>query len=100
MILLFESDSQSAVTFLGDIIKGNYLGEIDGIDSLMNEAQNAAANDSAAKCKTVEEKIISDYSLLPIYYEASYYAQAKGVSGVDFHPGSGRVSFINATRED
>ncbi len=96
----FESDSQSAVTFLGDIIKGNYLGEIDGIDSLMNEAQNAAANDSAAKCKTVEEKIISDYSLLPIYYEASYYAQANGVSGVDFHPGSGRVSFINATRED
>lgn len=96
----FESDSQSAVTFLGDIIKGNYLGEINGIDSLIKEAQNAAANDLAAKCKAVEEKIISDYSLLPIYYEASYYAQAKGVSGVDFHPGSGRVSFVNATREN
>lgn len=96
----FESDSQNAVSFLSNIIKGNYLGEIDGIDSLLKDAQNSAADDLANACKAVEEKIISDYSLLPIYYEASYYAQAKGVSGVDFHPGSGRVSFVNATREN
>ncbi len=96
----FASDSQSSVTFLGDIINGNYVGEIDGIDALLKNAQNAAAGELANACKAVEEKIISDYSLLPIYYEASYYAQAKGVSHVDFHPGSGRVSFVNATRED
>ena len=96
----FESDSQNAVSFLSNIIKGNYLGEIDGIDSLLKDAQNSAADNLAAACKAVEEKIINDYSLLPIYYEASYYAQAKGVSGVDFHPGSGRVSFVNATREN
>lgn len=96
----FESSSQNAVTFLSDIIKSNYVGEIEGLDTLIKNAQNAAANDLAASCKAVEEKIINDYSLMPIHYEASYYAQAKGVSGVDFHPGSGRVNFVNATRED
>ena len=96
----FEADSQNAVSFLDNIINGNYVGEIDGIDSLLKDAQNSAADNLAAACRTVEEKIISDYSLLPVYYEASYYAQAKGVSGVDFHPGSGRVSFVNATREN
>ncbi len=96
----FEADSQNAVNFLDNIINGNYIGEIDGIDSLLKTAQNAAADALSGACKSVEEKIISDYSLLPIYYEASYYAQAEGVNGVDFHPGSGRVSFVNATRED
>lgn len=96
----FASNSDSAVTFLGDIIDGNYVGEINDIDKLLKNAQNAAAGDLANACKAVEEKIINDYSLLPLYYEASYYAQAKGVSNVDFHPGSGRVSFVNATRED
>lgn len=96
----FASDSDSAVAFLGNVINGNYVGEIDGIDSLLKDAQNTAADELAGACRSIEEKIINDYSLLPLYYEASYYAQAKGVSNVDFHPGSGRVSFVNAARED
>ena len=42
---------------------------------------------------------MKDYSIMPVMFESSYYAQAKGVSGVNFHAGSGRVSFVNATRE-
>lgn len=50
--------------------------------------------------KNCEKAILADYSIKPVLYESSYYAQAKGVANVQFHPGSGRISFVNATREE
>lgn len=95
----FEASSHSPVTFLSDILNSNYTGEISSAQTAVENAQNVTAKELSAACKAVEEEIINDWSLLPVLYESSYYAQAKGVSGIEFHPGSGRVSFINATRE-
>lgn len=95
----FEASSHSPVTFLSEIINNNYVGEIPSAKEAVENAQNASAEDLPDACRNAEEEIINDWSLFPVLYESSYYAQAKGVSGVDFHPGSGRVSFVNAERE-
>lgn len=96
----FEANTHSATGFISEIINGNYAGEIDGIDDALNAAQTASADSAADEYKKCEQALIDDYSVMPLLFESSYYAQAKGVSGVQFHAGSGRVSFVNATRED
>ena len=47
-----------------------------------------------------EQNIIDSHCVCPMIFESSYYASAKGVKNIQFHAGSGRVSFVNATRED
>lgn len=96
----FESNTHNAVSFISEIINGNYAGEIEGIDETLKSAQTANAGNAAEEYKKCEQALIDDYSVMPLLFESSYYAQAKGVSGVQFHAGSGRVSFVNATRED
>lgn len=96
----FEADNQNAVSFLNSIITGNYAGEIPDVQKALATAQTANAGNMASACKKCEQALINDYSVMPVLFESSYYAQAKGVSGVQFHAGSGRVSFVNATRED
>lgn len=96
----FSADTDNALQFLSTIIDGSYCGEISNAENAISKAQTVSADQLASACKNVEEEIINDYSLVPILFESSYYAQADGVSGVDFHPGSGRVSFVNATRKD
>lgn len=96
----FESENQNAVMFLGEIINGNYLGELNNVQKALNSAEHSGANKMAAACRKCEQEIMKDYSIMPVFYEASYYVQAKGVSGIQFHAGSGRVSFVNATREN
>ena len=65
---------------------------------VLADAASADAADLADACRECEAELYQNYSFLPVFYESCYYAEAKGVSGVQFHPGSGRVSFINATR--
>lgn len=96
----FEASTHNAAGFISEIIKGNYAGDIENIEDILNNAQTASADDAAQEYKKCEQAIIDDYSVMPLLFESSYYAQAKGVSGVQFHAGSGRVSFVNATRED
>lgn len=96
----FEADTNNAVGFMNKIISGNYAGEIENMDDVLNDAQTANADHAAEEYKKCEQALIDDYSVMPLLFESSYYAQAKGVSGVQFHAGSGRVSFVNATRED
>ncbi len=96
----FEATGNSCSAFLKQIIKGNYAGEIDGIDNALKEAQNTSSANEIKACKKCEKELMNDYSIMPVMFESSYYAQAKGVSGVQFHAGSGRVSFVNATREN
>ena len=96
----FETVNQNAVSFLSSMIDGNYLGEVDEVQSALEAAQSANADKMANACKECEQSIMNDYSIMPMMYESSYYVQAEGVSGVQFHAGSGRVNFVNATREN
>lgn len=96
----FEAENQNAVSFLNGIVKGNYAGEIPEAEKALATAQTANAGNMAGACKKCEQSLMNDYSVMPVLFESSYYAQAKKVSGVQFHAGSGRVSFVNATRED
>lgn len=96
----FEATNQNPVSFLSDIINGNYLGEVDDVQKRLKAAQSANAGNMASACKKCEQAIMDDYSVIPVLFEASYYVQSKGVSSVQFHAGSGRVNFINAQRAD
>lgn len=61
------------------------------------------ASDLASKTKYIKEAekyIVGSYALYPVIYETGYYTEAKGVEGVQFHKGTGRVSFVNATRSE
>lgn len=95
----FAAESTDSVAFLQGIVSGNFIGQVSSVDNAVSKAQTASASLSDA-CRSAEEAILDDYSLIPLFYESSYYTMAKGVSGVDFHAGSGRVSFINAKRDN
>lgn len=97
----FKSKSNSALTYL----KGFYQKNLTGFNSkdvkkYIGKAENALSVDSAIKyAKMAEKEILDSYSIIPMLYETSYYASAKGVEGIQFHSGTGRVSFVNATRK-
>ena len=63
------------------------------------KARVAGADDLAAECFNCEKALAATYCYIPLFYEESYYAAAKGVSGVQFHPGTGRVNFVYADRK-
>ena len=96
----FTATNQSPLDFLSTIINGNYIGTVPAAISALKKAQNATAAELAVNTKECETEILADYSIKPVLFESSYYAQASGVKNVQFHPGSGRVSFVNATREE
>jgi len=96
----FTASSHSPVSFLEEIYKYNISGNVKDIETALKKAQSAKASNLAAACRNAEKAILNDYSVMPVLFESSYYAQAKGVSGVQFHPGSGRVSFVNADRKN
>lgn len=100
LLYQFTAGSQNCVSFLQSVINSNIAGELKAAEKAVEKAQSAKASDLASACANVEKAIMKDYSIMPIMFEASYYAQAKGVSGVNFHAGSGRVSFVYATREN
>ncbi|MCC8073428.1 MAG: peptide ABC transporter substrate-binding protein [Clostridiales bacterium] len=96
----FTAQTDNTVTFLEQLVNGNYFGTVSSIEDALQTAKSASASSQAEACRECEEAMMEDYSVIPVLYESSYYAQAKGVQGVQFHPGSGRVCFVNATRED
>ena len=96
----FEAINHNSVSFLNDIVNGNYIGEIDEVQNALKTAQTANSDNMSNACRKCELAIMDDYSIMPVLFESSYYVQAEGVNGVQFHAGSGRVSFVNATREN
>lgn len=98
----YKSSAVSPVTFLKDICARNKTGcDTTAAEEALAAAESAA--DSAAQTEAIrqaEQAIVDSFAIYPVLTETSYYAAAKGVSGVQFHPGSGRVSFVAATRED
>ena len=55
--------------------------------------QKAQSSNSAKDCLACEKRLMETYCYIPLCYESRYYASAKGISGIQFHPGSGRVNF-------
>lgn len=96
----FTATSHSPVSYFAQIVKSNFAGESKTIEKSLKNAQKATASNLASACAEFEKELVKNASIIPVLYESSYYAQAKGVSGVQFHPGSGRVCFVNATREN
>ena len=96
----FTATNQSALNFLSSVINSNLMGNAPAAVSALKRAQNGTAQNLAQNARNCEKAILADYSIKPVLYESSYYAQAKGVANVQFHPGSGRISFVNATREE
>ena len=95
----FTSTSNSASAFLKDIYSSGIFTSNNNIKYAIKNAVGTASPNQASSIKKAEKEMLNDYTLLPIVFESSYYAQAKGVSGVDFHAGSGKVCFVYATRE-
>lgn len=96
----YTASSTSPVSFLQGFADAGYIRfDSDDFSQALSKAGSADASELAQACFECEQELYENYCLLPVFYESCYYAQAKGVSGVQFHPGSGRVSFINATRE-
>lgn len=98
--LPFKAESSSAIDFVNKVIENNGAGiNQDKVIKHITNAQNETNLNSVAKnLEMAENEIIKSYSICPMVYESSYYALAKGVNNVQFHPGTGRVSFVNATR--
>lgn len=95
----FGADSASPLAFLQSVADAGYASLDEDFEKALEKAANESGSNAAESYAECEKELYSNYIYLPVFYEDCYYAQASGVSGVQFHPGSGRVSFINATRE-
>ncbi len=92
--------ASSPVSFLQLFTDSNITGfDTSAFESALQNAKSADTANTAAACRICEEKLIASHCYVPLFYESSYYASAKGVTGVQFHPGSGRVSFVSAERK-
>ena len=99
--LPFKANSNSAIGFLNQVVQSG-LGDFDTdkVNDYIALAQNENNfGDVAIQLRKAEQEIITNYTICPAVYESSYYACAKGVENVQFHIGSGRVNFVNATRK-
>lgn len=96
----FETTSTSASSFLNGIADNNVTGfSTNDMKSAISDANKSGnANDRVKAIKKAEQSAILSYSICPMLYETSYYVAAQGVKGIQFHAGTGRVSFVNATR--
>lgn len=98
----YESANTSASGFLKNISDDNYTDfDAKTFNKSMEKTDNASNIQEMTKAvKSSEQALVDTYSIYPMLYESSYYACAKGVKNIQFHPGTGRVSFVNATREE
>lgn len=68
-------------------------------DALLAVAQSKSGAGAAAAYAEAEKYLNQKAVFYPLYYEKSYYALAKGVTGIIFHPYGGGVDFIGAGKE-
>lgn len=89
--------ASSPVSFLKSFTDNNVTGfDESEFSAALSKAQSL---NTAAACLECEKTLMDTHCYIPLFYESRYYAAAKGVSGVNFHPGSGRVSFVTTSRE-
>lgn len=97
----FEATTASPVTFLQSFAQANITGfDADSFNRALSRAESESADNLVSACKNCEIELINSFCYVPLFYESNYYATARGVSNIVFHPGSGRVSFVYATREN
>ncbi len=79
---------------------GNPAGLADpAYDAAVAAAQSKSGAEAAAAYAQAEKYLNAHAVFYPLFYEKHYYACAKGVTGVVFHPYSGGVDFIGAGKE-
>lgn len=96
----FEATTASPISFLESFSAVNLTSfDSNAFDRALYRAQAESADKLVSACQKSEKELIDSFCYVPLFYESNYYATAKGVSNVQFHPGTGRVSFVNATRK-
>ena len=96
----FTASASSPVSFLQAFLTNAVSRfESEGFSKALAKASAADASNLAVECFNCEKELMKTHCFIPLLYEESYYAQAKGISGVRFHPGTGRVCFVFANRE-
>ena len=68
-------------------------------DAFVSSAQTQSGQKAAAAYASAEKYLNEKAIFYPLYYGKTYYAIAKGVTGIIFHPYGGGVDFINAGKE-
>lgn len=68
-------------------------------DALLSSAQTQGVQKAAAGYAAAEKYLNDKAVFYPLYYGKTYYALAKGVTGILFHPYGGGVDFIHAGKE-
>ncbi len=97
----FEASTSSPISFLQSFSSTNLTSfDSTNFDKALYAAQSASTDNLVSACQKSEKELINSFCYIPLFYESNYYAMAKGVSNVQFHPGTGRVSFVYATRKD
>lgn len=89
MLSLFSSGSSSNPCSLKD----------SAYDSLLVSAQEKGGKEAAAVYAQAEKYLNQHAVFYPLYYEDSYYALAKGVTGIVFRPYGSGIDFLNAGKE-
>lgn len=86
----FEATTASPVTFLQSFAQANITGfDADSFNRALSRAESESADNLVSACKNCEIELINSFCYVPLFYESNYYATAKGVSNIVFHPGSG-----------
>ena len=97
----YRATSVSAISYLRSLSQNASGFDKKKVDKALKNAEKASDIKSKSDyVKMAEKLIIESYALYPMIYETGYYTEAKGVEGVQFHTGTGRVSFVNATRTE
>ncbi len=68
-------------------------------DAILNDAQVKTGSDAVAAYFNAEKYLNQQGIFYPLYYEKHYYASAKGVTGIVFHPYGAGIDFIQAGKE-
>ena len=93
------ASASSPVSFLQSFLtEGVSSFDTEDFSDALRKAGSANASALAQECYNCEKELLSSYCYVPLFFESSYYAEAKGVTGVQFHPGTGRVCFVYTNR--
>ena len=94
------ASAASPVSFLQSFLTNSVSAfDTSDLSAALAKARSADASRLAQECYNCEKVLASVYCYVPLFFESSYYASAKGISGVQFHPGTGRVCFVYTGRE-
>ncbi len=70
------------------------------LQDYLTEAASSSTPEEAIAALSAGESFLTDNAfLVPLYYETSYFASVKGVSGIDFSPYAGNIFFWEARLE-